>query len=579
MFAKFFVFCFLTISYSVYGEDCYEEIIKQDSCQIVETNRTSPSKNYSTALYKKNSTILLSFYVKAAENATIILKELNDDAHKIVLGTKNNNNAEIMGWFRDSDYSSRVDSNKSRIISSQEWRAFWIEIINNAQLIKVGQKGEKSPFLEHQTNLEMDVTDFYFSAGDNIPVKWAFGCKDDGGKLFKQQKKVKQCQLLQNNEKSAPDLVTKYQTAIKMEARHMNLSLEHETLHIDGKAVLVWFDERLRWDENDYFNEYRPSFETNSTWKPDITVEHSNIELVRNKPFSGGKTIVSSDGILMWTASMRFRTKCHIDIKYWPWDVHTCSITLKLEPSGARFALPSIQYPETENWIVQRNGAINFTTMSNPLSIEILLQRKSAWLQQMLLFQFIATSAVLLLSLGISPSRWGKMVLNLISVLLLAFFFYKLKSEVPQSNLPEPDLLHLYNMLFSMGALSNCLSIYFTQVARKSRKNYPWRFVLSVIDNRLVRLVLFLAFHKKSEKYEYCNDRELEDLRAKKRGEENPQNTSENMPKNYRNDAVQQDWLKVAVAVDHLLFITCCYFIGAVSMNFARGGKFLGAQW
>lgn len=140
----------------------------------METSATKEA-HYTIENNSNNDVTLLVFYVKAARDATVHFRTKHKK-YKIVLGAQNTTRCGITS-------TALINCDKD-IISSEEWRGFWIEIIPSKQSIKVGRKGSELNFMNHSASNEIPIIrDFQFSSGKGDTTKWGVDCTTDNGKL------------------------------------------------------------------------------------------------------------------------------------------------------------------------------------------------------------------------------------------------------------------------------------------------------------------------------------------------------------------------------------------------------------
>ena len=130
---------------------------------------------------------------------------------------------------------------------------------------------------------------------------------------------------------------------------HTNLWLRHE-----------WQDPRLRWNSSYFGGISSLRIDPHKVWKPDIALYNTadGKFTAGNKLDDPIKMTLNSSGHIMWAPPAVFKSTCHMDVTYFPFDVQNCSlkfgswtyakdeIDLRLIGHGANLA----EYFQSNEW-------------------------------------------------------------------------------------------------------------------------------------------------------------------------------------------------------------------------------------
>ncbi|XP_054766018.1 neuronal acetylcholine receptor subunit alpha-10-like [Lytechinus pictus] len=89
--------------------------------------------------------------------------------------------------------------------------------------------------------------------------------------------------------------------------------------------TIIWEDEYLMWDPEDYGGVKKIKVQSDRLWLPDIF--YYNSALVQHQPFLKGTIIkVKYNGEIMWAAPVNFKGHCKINVRYFPFDKQSCEM-------------------------------------------------------------------------------------------------------------------------------------------------------------------------------------------------------------------------------------------------------------
>ncbi|XP_054168624.1 uncharacterized protein LOC128965870 [Oppia nitens] len=105
-----------------------------------------------------------------------------------------------------------------------------------------------------------------------------------------------------------------------------DLDISRHVLIAEAWIRLVWIDEHLTWNPNDYQGLNELHFDCNELWKPDILLWNSADHLNLDEVLSPVHIIVNSNGTAVWTPAGSLRTSCTVDLTDYPNDIQECGL-------------------------------------------------------------------------------------------------------------------------------------------------------------------------------------------------------------------------------------------------------------
>ena len=124
------------------------------------------------------------------------------------------------------------------------------------------------------------------------------------------------------------DTITIY---IKLALKQIvSIDEKNQIMTSNSYVGMTWEDSRLSWNPADFNNVYNILMPTSMLWTIDLfTINTANTNGYVAMP-SQSLASVSSDGIVYLAFSMTsLKTRCKVNIKYYPFDTQTCSVIVK----------------------------------------------------------------------------------------------------------------------------------------------------------------------------------------------------------------------------------------------------------
>ncbi|XP_066603029.1 neuronal acetylcholine receptor subunit alpha-5-like [Prorops nasuta] len=108
---------------------------------------------------------------------------------------------------------------------------------------------------------------------------------------------------------------------------HVTVDELKSSVTVNAWAQHFWRDEKLQWNSSDYGGVTQIQVGNHEVWQPDIVLYNSatpnSIEYFGDTHF-----LLHENGLVNWAPPSQFIALCDLDLRYWPYDVHVCSLTL-----------------------------------------------------------------------------------------------------------------------------------------------------------------------------------------------------------------------------------------------------------
>ncbi|XP_064647859.1 neuronal acetylcholine receptor subunit alpha-3-like isoform X2 [Lineus longissimus] len=255
---------------------------------------------------------------------------------------------------------------------------------------------------------------------------------------------------------------------------------------------LVWLDPKLKWNASEFggYDDTVISTKALPMWLPDISL-YNGVDIDDTYDLSKLRTFttkVISSGYVVWLIGHSFRTVCHMNIKYFPFDTQTCTSTF-LCPTMQRelleFRVPTpyvmSDYPaDNGEWIMVSNrtySSVTYRRLFNGLTEEknnfnavMVLRRKPLYYIINIILPTTTVSVLILLVYCLPPDCGEKINLGVTVLLTFSVFQLMVADTLPSSS-DEPSILGVY-LLWQMvlSAISVAMSVIVLNITTKDKR-------------------------------------------------------------------------------------------------------------
>ncbi|KAI0985364.1 hypothetical protein GJ496_010102 [Pomphorhynchus laevis] len=233
---------------------------------------------------------------------------------------------------------------------------------------------------------------------------------------------------------------------------------------------LSWTDMQMVWNPQEYGGLSSIRVEHSKVWIPDIVLYNNadgNYEVTYKS-----NVVVSHDGSMLWVPITIYKSVCHVDVKYFPFDYQECELRfsswtysakqLSLSYYQNRRFITLNEYMSSGSWdVIGCPGIIEYRENQTRVSMvyKIMLRRKSLFYVINLLIPVMITGLLSVIIFHL-PSDGGEKITMCISVLLSISVFLVLFGRL----LPHTSTIPLLSKYVFFTFFLNILTIFLTSI-------------------------------------------------------------------------------------------------------------------
>ncbi|XP_068083918.1 neuronal acetylcholine receptor subunit alpha-9 [Anabrus simplex] len=241
------------------------------------------------------------------------------------------------------------------------------------------------------------------------------------------------------------------------------------TLELHCYVSWIWFDEFLQWKESDYDGIDRIIVDEQSIWVPNILVYSA---AMGSNPSSLGTSMVCdvrSNGEVTCFAPTLFKTHCVPDLTHWPFDTHSCNLTLSSWVNDGELSVVNfssvvwntlaVHMPVLEWKLLNVSYSLN-ATQEYGILIEqncytFVIQRRSMGYAATVVVSAVVIAALTLSMFWVDPSGGERILIGGCSVLAHCLYLVYLGWILHPSAKTCPLIVQFYrdSLLLTTGAL------------------------------------------------------------------------------------------------------------------------------
>ncbi|KAK7499692.1 hypothetical protein BaRGS_00009033 [Batillaria attramentaria] len=244
-----------------------------------------------------------------------------------------------------------------------------------------------------------------------------------------------------------------------------------QTLTLVAWFSITWTNQYLTWDPADYGGAKHFYPDPAEVWRPSIVVQNTKTQLYPLGKFL--QITAMADGTNIWYPGDVISTTCRVDVTYFPFDEHTCQVSLVVwsEPGTALLApmldkIDLTSFTESSEWELLdtsvRDILVPYSAEGKgdvKLLLELTLKRRASTLVVTVLLP-VALLAAINLVVFLIPCESGERISFAVTVLLSYGVFLTFVTDVMPTASDSVSILVLYlYSLFMVSALFLLLSV------------------------------------------------------------------------------------------------------------------------
>ncbi|KAK3106581.1 hypothetical protein FSP39_023022 [Pinctada imbricata] len=315
----------------------------------------------------------------------------------------------------------------------------------------------------------------------------------------------------------------------------LDLDEKNQVLTTNVWMEVEWYDEKLRWNSDDYGGTGSIRIPSHNLWVPDVVLYNSVDDYTSG--YMQALAMVYEDGRVFWGPVVRMRSSCKIDITYFPFDDQTCKLKLgswayhgfMVDVTNRSSTIDLSNFVDNGEWEliqvrVERN-TVFYNCCPEPfpdVTFYMLLRRRIKYYFMNIIIPCIILSFLCLAGFLLPPESGEKITLGLSVLLTITVFMLMVADKMPQTS-ESISVISIYLMVvLTMSCLSVLTSVWILSIHHqrgKPRRVPKW---LRTIIFRVVAVLFCIKIRqfsgRKSDK-----DTKLKKLKLSRIGMEDPE--------------------------------------------------------
>ncbi|XP_046365792.1 acetylcholine receptor subunit gamma-like [Haliotis rufescens] len=263
--------------------------------------------------------------------------------------------------------------------------------------------------------------------------------------------------------------------------------------------VVTWTDERLTWDDKKYTDVRTINFPRSKIWVPELQVlkTHSGKDTFGE---ADNAIQVFPDGKVEWYIDLETRTPCPMRLTKFPFDIHTCSITMttsyhrELDVNVSDVTFTAEDVIDTGEWAMTRASAKRVTLRERGpkggVSMTLILQRRQGYYIFSLIMPLFIVTFVNPCVILVKSNSGEKTSTSVTLFLSFTIFITLLTDLLPQSSKDIPILTIIVYTLFVFSSSIVAYCIVSQRLSQREKHSRLTRIFASVLLKKCKKKVV-----------------------------------------------------------------------------------------
>ena len=275
----------------------------------------------------------------------------------------------------------------------------------------------------------------------------------------------------------------------------VKFDIREQFLELNALILLRWYDPQLAWNMSEWNNTDYLNVPISSLWVPDIMLYNTALEESKSpSDMYKSKVLVNHIGQASWASSVTLKASCSIDIKWFPFDSQTCTLTFGSQSySRSRLDLTFRRQPNSTQGIRGNyhvnNGDWNITKVSSrrtenkydfspePFAVIEYTLDLTRLYQYYLLYLVLPCLGLVVFApfMFYLPADSGERTgFGVTVVLALSVYLLVISDKLPEKSDKTPLIGALYIVLFFLLVIAMIFGIITTHLCLKTTKPPVW---------------------------------------------------------------------------------------------------------
>ncbi|XP_021923211.1 neuronal acetylcholine receptor subunit alpha-2-like isoform X2 [Zootermopsis nevadensis] len=303
---------------------------------------------------------------------------------------------------------------------------------------------------------------------------------------------------------------------IRLVLKKFDFDVKEDKLEIHSWFVMYWKDCRYSWDPSKFDNIREIRMPSNLLWKPDFA-DFSTYDMVKALSFTQAfLCILYSNGAVMCVPPYNHVVSCSADLTRWPYDTHTCTMTIgSWTHTGEQLNISQLEpgivlngYNLNREWklasmrsykeVAKDKCCPNDTFVT--ASFQFVLQRHPGSYSSTVVFPAVVLMVLTLVTFWMEPSETDRLMLSAVNVLSHILFLQHLGSLLPANGDQTPLMVTFYRDSMFLAAMT-LLTAVIVPSLRATTMNLPlWAsaFTSWVLHNWFGQVFIFQILGQKN---------------------------------------------------------------------------------
>ncbi|KAL3266434.1 hypothetical protein HHI36_010608 [Cryptolaemus montrouzieri] len=299
--------------------------------------------------------------------------------------------------------------------------------------------------------------------------------------------------LLLNYDKFARPTQHYNQTIVKfgMTLRHFDLNEFKSQLTVHAWIRMVWTDEKLKWNPEDYGGLSVVRLADHEIWQPDLFLYNSATSTAVGH-YANTHFLVYENGEVLWVPPCQFTILCDLNLKYWPFDEQTCQMgfgswtysgdLIDLELYDNQSTIEQELIIESNEWKVL-DTAIYKTTLyykccPEPyvkINANVTIARRSPSYRAVIITPAFAIIVLILATFWLPPNAGEKIILNGCIAVIISMFLLYFTQKIPAMGSHTSLIMIFYSNCFYIVCCTMIGSVVVLWISKtKHTSPVPW---------------------------------------------------------------------------------------------------------
>ncbi|ESP05438.1 hypothetical protein LOTGIDRAFT_152289 [Lottia gigantea] len=260
-----------------------------------------------------------------------------------------------------------------------------------------------------------------------------------------------------------------------------------------------WFDEKLKWNPDEFNGLKVLRVPCHKIWKPDIILYNSAEDYTNG--YMQALAMVSNEGKVFWPPIVKFRSTCHIDITYFPFDDQLCYMKFgswaydgfQVDVFNRSKPVDLSNFVSNGEWdllsVNAERHVVKYPCCPEPfpdVTFSIHLRRRTLYYMYNVIVPCIMLSVLTLLVFWMSPDSGEKVTLGLTVLLAFSVFMLLIAENMPATSSFVPLIGIYLTVIMSLTSLSVIMAVVVSNISNSGLRE-------KIIPPFLKHLVLILS--------------------------------------------------------------------------------------